>query len=72
MSAPRSDHYSYAVYADPAMAASFEGRRFSGPIGQLVASSQEAVIARFLEPMRGRILGQVPSQAPTLMSLLTT
>jgi len=54
VSAPRSEHYSYAVYADPAMAASFEGRRFSGPIGQLIASSQEAVIARFLEPIGGR------------------
>jgi 2-polyprenyl-3-methyl-5-hydroxy-6-metoxy-1,4-benzoquinol methylase len=56
VSAPRSDHYSYAVYADPAMAASFEGRRFSGPIGQLIASSQEAVIARFLEPLSGRTI----------------
>jgi len=56
VSAPRSDHYSYAVYADPAMAASFEGRRFSGPIGQLLASSQEAVIGRFLEPVRGRTI----------------
>jgi SAM-dependent methyltransferase len=56
MSAPRSGHYSYAVYADPAMAASFEGRRFSGPIGQLIASSQEAVVARFLEPIGGRTI----------------
>ena len=56
MSAPRSEHYSYAAYADPAMAASFEGRRFSGPIGQLIASSQEAVIARFLDPIGGRTI----------------
>ena len=56
MSAPRSEHYSYAVYADPAMAASFEGRRFSGPIGQLIATSQEAVIARFLAPIGGRTI----------------
>ncbi|MEO7272398.1 MAG: class I SAM-dependent methyltransferase, partial [Vicinamibacterales bacterium] len=56
MTTRRSDHYSYAVYADPAMAASFEGRRFSGPIGQLIAGSQEAVIARFLEPITGRTI----------------
>ena len=48
------EHYSYSVYADPAMAESFEGRRFSGPIGRLIAESQEQVIASFLEPVRGR------------------
>ena len=30
-------HYSYTVYADPAMAQSFERRRFGGPIGEYVA-----------------------------------
>jgi 2-polyprenyl-3-methyl-5-hydroxy-6-metoxy-1,4-benzoquinol methylase len=44
-------HYSYAMYADPAMARSFEERRFGGPIGELVASSQ----ARVLTNMVGRI-----------------
>jgi 2-polyprenyl-3-methyl-5-hydroxy-6-metoxy-1,4-benzoquinol methylase len=48
--APRSDHYSYRVYADPAMAASFDDLRFSGPIGQLIARTQEQVIAGFLDP----------------------
>jgi SAM-dependent methyltransferase len=54
VSAPRTDHYSYSVYADPAMAESFEGRRFSGPIGQLIAESQEQVLAGFLAPVEGR------------------
>ena len=30
------DHYSYSVYADPAMAESFDAMRFGGPIGRLV------------------------------------
>jgi SAM-dependent methyltransferase len=51
------DHYSYAVYADPAMAERFDALRFGGPIGRLVAESQEAVIASFLTPLeRRRIL----------------
>ena len=37
VSAPRTDHYSYSVYADPAMAESFDALRFSGPIGRLIA-----------------------------------
>ena len=45
------DHYSYDVYADPAMARSFDERRFGGPIGQLVAAEQ----ARVLANMIGRI-----------------
>jgi len=44
-------HYSYAVYADPAMARTFEDKRFGGPIGDLVASTQ----ARVLADMIGRI-----------------
>lgn len=54
MSDPARDHYSYAMYADPAMAEGFEGMRFSGPIGRLIASAQEEVIARFLAPVTGR------------------
>jgi 2-polyprenyl-3-methyl-5-hydroxy-6-metoxy-1,4-benzoquinol methylase len=54
VSAPRLRHYSYSVYADPAMADSFEHRRFGGPIGRLLAESQERVIADFLAPVRGR------------------
>lgn len=52
--APRSDHYSYRVYADPAMAESFDGLRFSGPIGQLIGRTQEQVLAGFLDPLEGR------------------
>ena len=44
-------HYSYSAYADPAMARSFEERRFGGPIGELVAATQ----ARVLANMVGRI-----------------
>jgi ubiquinone/menaquinone biosynthesis C-methylase UbiE len=51
---PRQDHYSYAIYADPAMAERFEGMRFSGPIGRLIAETQEEVIAGFLDPLRNR------------------
>ena len=42
------DHYSYAAYADPAMAASFDAKRFGGPIGQLILEDQEQVLAAFL------------------------
>ena len=45
------EHYSYAAYADPAMARSFESRRFGGPIGEHVAGTQ----ARVLANMVGRI-----------------
>jgi len=48
---PSKEHYSYAAYADPAMARSFERRRFGGPIGEYVAASQ----ARVLANMVGRI-----------------
>ncbi len=51
---PRADHYSYSVYADPAMAEAFDGLRFSGPIGRLLAAEQEQVIAAFLSPLAGR------------------
>jgi len=50
------DHYSYAVYADPAMAESFEATRFGGPIGRLLGESQERVIVEFLSPLAGRSL----------------
>jgi SAM-dependent methyltransferase len=47
------DHYSYAVYADPAMAEQFDALRFSGPIGTLVAEAQERVLLEFLGEVRG-------------------
>ena len=56
MGAPRSraDHYSYSVYADPAMAEAFDDLRFSGPIGGMIAAEQEQVIASYLAPVEGR------------------
>jgi 2-polyprenyl-3-methyl-5-hydroxy-6-metoxy-1,4-benzoquinol methylase len=45
----KSRHYSYELYADPAMAESFDALRFSGPIGRLLAESQEQVVAAFLD-----------------------
>lgn len=56
MSDRAPDHYSYSMYADPAMAEAFEGMRFSGPIGRLIAESQEQVIAGFLDPVAGRTI----------------
>jgi ubiquinone/menaquinone biosynthesis C-methylase UbiE len=47
-------HYSYEVYADPAMAERFDAMRFSGPIGRLIADTQERQIAAFLAPLEGR------------------
>jgi SAM-dependent methyltransferase len=53
---PRPEHYSYAVYADPAMAEAFDALRFSGPIGTLLADAQEGVLASFLSPLEGRTI----------------
>lgn len=50
----RAEHYSYGVYADPAMAEAFETLRFSGPIGRLIAEQQEQVITGFLGPLHGQ------------------
>lgn len=48
------NHYSYAVYADPETARSFDERRFGGPVGDLLAASQATVLAN----MAGRIEGR--------------
>lgn len=51
------DHYSYTVYADPDLARTFDDRRFGGPIGELVASTQARVLAEFLgDRARGTVL----------------
>jgi ubiquinone/menaquinone biosynthesis C-methylase UbiE len=50
----RGDHYSYSAYADPRMAETFEAARFSGPIGRMLAETQEQLIATFLAPLEGR------------------
>ena len=49
-----SAHYSYSWYADPEVAESFDAKRFGGPIGRLIAETQETVLATFLEPVQGR------------------
>ena len=51
---PHPDHYSYSVYADPAMAEAFDALRFSGPIGRLLAETQEQVLADYLGPLEHR------------------
>ena len=51
--AARGAHYSYAAYADPRMAETFDNARFSGPIGRLLADTQEEIVARFLAPIEG-------------------
>jgi ubiquinone/menaquinone biosynthesis C-methylase UbiE len=50
---PPPDHYSYSVYADPAHAGRFDQLRFSGPIGTLLAETQEQVLVEFLPAMNG-------------------
>jgi len=48
------DHYSYAAYADPAMARSFDERRFGGPIGEYVAATQARVLANMVGRIQNR------------------
>ena len=51
---PSPDHYSYTVYADPHTARTFDDRRFGGPIGELVAETQAAVILQMAGDVSGR------------------
>ena len=52
-----SDHYSYSAYADPAMASSFDAKRFGGPIGRILLEDQERVLSEFLgDVSRQRVL----------------
>ena len=53
------DHYSYRLYAERSMADRFDAMRFSGPIGTLLAESQEGVITSFLGPIDGRSIVDV-------------
>ena len=46
-------HYSYAHYAEADVAAGFDALRFGGPIGGLLAETQERVLADFLMPLDG-------------------
>jgi len=51
---PDPGHYSYAHYADPATAGGFDRLRFSGPIGTLLAETQEQVILSLVPALEGR------------------
>jgi SAM-dependent methyltransferase len=51
--ATRPDHYSYTVYADPAMADQFDRARFSGPIGEWLAASQADLLREYAGPLGG-------------------
>jgi len=53
---PHERHYSYSVYADPAMARTFDEQRFGGPIGELLASSQARVLANFIGRIHERTI----------------
>src|SRR5262245_21195873 len=55
-SAPSGSHYSYTIYADKEMARSFEERRFGGPIGELVASTQARVLANMIGRIKDRTI----------------
>jgi 2-polyprenyl-3-methyl-5-hydroxy-6-metoxy-1,4-benzoquinol methylase len=50
----RREHYSYTYYADPTTASRFDERRFGGPIGELVAADQAAVLTGYVGPLAGR------------------
>jgi SAM-dependent methyltransferase len=50
----KRDHYSYSVYADPATARSFDDRRFGGPIGDYIATSQALSLADFVGRIQHR------------------
>ena len=49
----KKGHYSYSAYADPAMAASFDARRFGGPIGTMLLEDEERVLMEFLGDVSG-------------------
>jgi ubiquinone/menaquinone biosynthesis C-methylase UbiE len=46
-------HYSYAHYADSSVASGFDRLRFGGPIGELVAETQERVLLDFAGALDG-------------------
>lgn len=48
------EHYSYAAYADPEMARTFDASRFGGPIGAMVAGTQARVLANMVGRIDGR------------------
>lgn len=64
------NHYSYSAYADAAMAASFDAKRFGGPIGQILLEDQERVLAAFLGDVTGhRILDMATGTGRAALAL---
>lgn len=67
-----SDHYSYSAYADPAMAASFDAKRFGGPIGTILLRDQERVLGECLGDVSGRrILDMATGTGRAALALAT-
>src|SRR6476660_1914081 len=50
------NHYSYTTYADPETARTFDARRFGGPIGDLIASTQARVLANLIGTIQKRVI----------------
>src|SRR5436309_6641385 len=48
------EHYSYAHYADPATARTFDDKRFGGPIGSLLAGAQAKTLSDFVGRIQHR------------------
>ncbi len=53
MSHSNSEHYSYAHYANQRVAEGFDQLRFGGPIGAMVAETQERVLLDFAGELNG-------------------
>jgi len=66
------DHYSYTIYNDPDTARTFDDRRFGGPIGDLIATTQAAVLVNFVGSIPNRTVldvGTGTGRAALLMAL---
>ena len=63
-------HYSYSAYADPAMASSFDAKRFGGPIGKILLDDQERVLVQFLGDIAGhRVLDMATGTGRAALAL---
>src|SRR5690606_2077861 len=52
--APKRDHYSYAHYANPAVAEGFDALRFSGDVGRFLLEEQARLLEAALDPSPAR------------------
>ena len=50
------NHYSYTKYANPETARTFDARRFGGPIGDLIASTQARVLVDLIGTIGNRAI----------------